>query len=86
MKKKKPIDLEIKTGYNVNSKFIKISPNLPKCPFYMSIIGGKGSGKTLLIANIVHKYKKVFEEGNVYKLQETRGCYIFNSFLIMKNN
>ena len=58
MKKKKAIDLEIKTRYNGNSKFIKISPNLPKCPFYMSIIGGKGGGKTLLIANIVHKYKK----------------------------
>ena len=83
--KKKKVDLKIKTSYNVNSKFIKISPNLPKCPFYMSVVGGKGSGKTLLIANIVHKYKKVFEEGNVfiftnsfvptlYKLQETRGC------------
>ena len=62
----KKIDLEIKTKYNVNSKFIKLQQNLMKAPFYLPIVGGKGSGKTLLIANIVHKYKEIFENENIF--------------------
>ena len=90
MTKKKKINLDIDTKYNVNSKFIIINKNLMRDQFYLSIVCGKASGKTLLIANIVHKYKKVYDDGDIYiftnsyvptlyNLQKTRGAHIFNS-------
>ena len=89
-KRKKPVDLTIKTKYNQNTKFITIHKNLPKVPFYLSVVGGKGSGKTLLIANLVHKYKSIFDKGNIFiftnsyvptlnNLTKTREAHLFNS-------
>jgi hypothetical protein len=61
--------LEIDTRYLVRPREIIIHKNLPKCPFYLTLIGGKGSGKTLLIVNVVHKFKKVFKKSKLLFLQ-----------------
>ena len=94
---KKKIDLNIDTKYNVNSKSIVVHPNLMKVPFYLTEVGGKQSGKTLLTANIVHKYKKIFKNGNIYiftnsyvptlqNLTKSREAHIFNSLYDSRGN
>ena len=55
---KKPIYLQIDTKYakKVNEK--SIHPNLMKSPFYMNIYAPGNSGKSLLVVNVFHKFKK----------------------------
>lgn len=65
MKSKKPIDLKIDIKYAKKVKETSIHPNLMKAPFYLNIYAPGNSGKSLLVVNIVHKYKKIFKKGNI---------------------
>lgn len=61
----KQIDLKISTKYDRPDKRIELHPNLMKVPFYSLVIGRGMSGKSLLIANLIHKYKSIFKDGDV---------------------
>ena len=61
-----------------------------KSPFYLNIFAPGNSGKSLLVVNIIHKYKKIFKKGNIviftnsydptiYSLIEDRDAIVLNS-------
>lgn len=70
MKKKKPIDLKIKTKYDVPDKTFNLHPNFQIFPSYGIMCGIGASGKTLLACNICHSHKKYFKN-NIYILSNT---------------
>ena len=82
--------MNINTKYAIKSNEISIHPNLPKIPSYINIYAPGNAGKTLLIVNLVHKFKSIFKKGNVivftssydptiYSLIESRDATILNS-------
>lgn len=62
---KKKIDLSIYTKNAKKVHEISIHRNLPRAPFYLNIFALGNSGKSLLVVNVVHKFKLVFKKGNV---------------------
>jgi hypothetical protein len=69
-KKKKPIDLKIKTKYDRPDPTFNLHPNYQTWPSY-GIMNGIGScGKTLLTCNICHEHKRYFKK-NMYIFSST---------------
>lgn len=55
------LDTTISTKYDVPSEILIVNEKIPVIPSYMIIVGTGGSGKTLLICNLAHMFKKVFK-------------------------
>src|SRR4051794_6579957 len=97
MSSNKPVELEINTKYAKKVKEKMIHTNLMKAPFYLNVYAPGNSGKSLLVVNIVHKYKSIFKKGNIvvytntydptiYSLIDKRDATILNSIYDDEDN